>query len=246
MPDTIIAEIYEESYKASPARLAFTRKAFQLLPRMEDPHILDVGCGRGGPTLELARMSGGKVIGLDIDRSVLDVFSLKIEEAGLSDRVHPVHSSMVDMDFSEENFDIVWAEGSLHGIGFEQGLEWLRRYIKPRGFFVAHEMIWRSKDPPEELFQYWNQIYPGIRIESEYIKVISDHGYDLIGHFPLPEDFWWTDYYEPLEKRVAGLRRKYSQDRKKLEALERAQKEIDLCKKYPGWYGSAFFVMQKR
>ncbi len=246
MTDTIITEIYEESYEASPARLAFTRKAFQMLPRMEYPRILDVGCGRGGPTLELARVSGGEVIGLDIDRSALDMLSLRIEEAGLSDRVHPVHGSMVDMDFSEEGFDVIWAEGSLHAIGFEQGLEKLRRYLKQRGFFVVHEMIWVRTDPPEELCQYWNKIHSGIRTESEYIKEIADHRYGLTGHFPLPDDFWWTDYYEPLEKRVAELRRKYSLDRKKLEVLERAQREIDLYKKYPGWFGSAFFVMEKR
>jgi 2-polyprenyl-3-methyl-5-hydroxy-6-metoxy-1,4-benzoquinol methylase len=28
----------------------YTRKAFQLIPRMEKPRILDVGCGSGVPT----------------------------------------------------------------------------------------------------------------------------------------------------------------------------------------------------
>ena len=35
--------------------LKYTRKAFQLLPKLDKPRILDVGCGSGVPTIELAR-----------------------------------------------------------------------------------------------------------------------------------------------------------------------------------------------
>ena len=39
--------------------LKYTRKAFHILPQMNKPRILDVGCGSGIPTLELARLSQG-------------------------------------------------------------------------------------------------------------------------------------------------------------------------------------------
>ena len=32
----------------------FTAKAFQMLPKLDRPRILDVGCGSGVPTLKLA------------------------------------------------------------------------------------------------------------------------------------------------------------------------------------------------
>jgi len=34
----------------------YTRRAFQMLPKVENPHILDIGCGSGVPTIELACM----------------------------------------------------------------------------------------------------------------------------------------------------------------------------------------------
>ena len=40
----------------------YARKAFQILPEFDSPYILDVGCGRGVPTMELVRLSDGKII----------------------------------------------------------------------------------------------------------------------------------------------------------------------------------------
>jgi ubiquinone/menaquinone biosynthesis C-methylase UbiE len=35
--------------------LKYTRRAFRMLPEMGGPRMLDIGCGSGVPTLELAR-----------------------------------------------------------------------------------------------------------------------------------------------------------------------------------------------
>jgi ubiquinone/menaquinone biosynthesis C-methylase UbiE len=43
------------------------------------------------------------------------------------------------MDFPEESFDIIWAEGSKSVIGFQQGIKKWYRFLKPRGFLVVHD-----------------------------------------------------------------------------------------------------------
>ena len=53
----------------------YTEKAFKMLPEMNNPSILDIGCGSGVPSIELARLSNAKIIGLDIDQSSLDKFN---------------------------------------------------------------------------------------------------------------------------------------------------------------------------
>jgi len=103
--------------------LKYTRKAFRMLPKLDKHHILDVGCGSGIPTMELARLSNGQIIGLDINQPLLDRLTRKIEKAGLSDRAKTLKCSMFDMDFLDESFDIIWAEGSISVIGFERGLK---------------------------------------------------------------------------------------------------------------------------
>ena len=246
MTNDIASEIRQAIPEYGSRRIEYTRKAFLMIPQLDKPHILDVGCGRGGPTLELARLSQGYVIGLDIRQSDLDELVRKVKEAGLSERVKTVNRSMFQMDFPDECFDIIWAEGSIWLMGFERGLREWRRFIKRNGFLVAHEMAWLRPDPPQEIFDYWKGIYSGIRTLPEYLERIPSFGYDIIGNFALAEDFWRSEYFGPLQSRLDELREKYSGDSAALDVLDGQQHEVDMYKKYQPWYGSAFFIMKKK
>ena len=225
----------------------YTRQAFHMLPEMDKPAILDVGCGSGVPTMELAGLGNGEIVALDVSRSLLDMLSTKIEKAGLSERVKIVCCSMLDMDFPDERFDIIWAEGSTFIVGFERALKDWRRFLKPNRFLVAHEMTWSRPETPHEVYNCWKGVaVSGIRAVQEYLEQIAACGYDVVGYFTLPEDAWWVEYYGPLDRLIQKLRRKHINSPKALELLDREQQQIALAKKYHQWYSSAFFVMQKR
>jgi ubiquinone/menaquinone biosynthesis C-methylase UbiE len=245
MTGNILTEIHQSLYPENPGRLEYTRKAFEMLPRLDAPRILDIGCGAGDPTLELARLSQGKVVGLDMDQSSLDQLSSRAEAAGLSDRIQVVKGSMFEMDFPDESFDLIWSEGSIHVVGFLRGLRQWRRLIRSEGFLVVHEMAWLRPKPPQEIVDHWRKVYPGIQTIAEHLAQIAPQGYELLGHFPVPEETWWLDYYHPLEERIRELQGKYAKDRGARAILDREQREVDLYKKYSEWYGSAFFVMRK-
>ena len=134
----------EERYHAFKDRLRerllkYLRKAYRALPLMDRPRILDIGCGSGVPTIELARLSGGQVIGLDIDGPLVERLNKRIKKAGFSDRVTALKCSMFELDFPAESFDIIWSEGSIFAIGFERGLREWRRLLKPGGFLVVYD-----------------------------------------------------------------------------------------------------------
>ena len=205
--------------------IKYTRKAFQVLPELDNPRILDIGCGTGAPTMELAQLCSGHILAVDIDQPSLDILSQKIEEAGLQNRVRAVKCSLFELDFPDEAFDIIWAEGSIHIIGFERGLTEWRQFLNPKGFLVVH-------DESENIVEKRAQILRS--------------GYDLIEHFVLPGDMWWKEYFDPLEKHINEIRREYSTDPAVLSVCDTEQREIDMVKKNPRQYGSAFFVMQKR
>jgi SAM-dependent methyltransferase len=242
----IFCEIHQNLPTEGPGRNRYTRKAFRMLPKLAKPRILDIGCGTGTPTLELARLSEGEIIGIDVHQPFLDELTRKAEEAGLSERVKAMYCSMFDIDFPAESFDVIWAEGSIFIVGFERGLGEWRRLIGPKGFVVVHEMVWLQPDPPREIYDYWKSIYPGIGTVQDNVEHISGYGYDLLGCFTLPEDSWLIEYYGPLEERIKNLRQKYTNDSDALAMLDKEHREIDLFTKYKRWYGSAFFIMQKR
>ena len=241
----IFFEIHQGLPREGPGRNDYTRKAFEMLPHIHRPQILDIGCGPGGPTMELARISGGFVIGMDNHQPYLDVLEKKIEKTGLSERVKTKNGSLFTMDFPEESFDILWSEGSIYIIGFEKGLNEWRKFIKPHGFLVVHEMTWLKPNPPKEISDYWKKMYPGITTIPHNLEIVPRCGYDVLGHFLLPEEAWWEEYYHPLEERLNKLRTKYHNDPEALKICDTEQEEIDLYKKYSEWYGSVFYVMQK-
>lgn len=217
-----------------------------MLPKLDNPRILDIGCGAGGPTLELARLSRGLVIGLDLDQAALVKLRQHISRAGLSDRVQLVHGSMNDINFHDESFDILWAEGAALILGFEQALQDWRRLLRQQGFLVVHEMAWLQPDPPREIRDRWEAASPGIRTLPEYNEQVGIHGYDLVASFPLPAEFWWAEYYGRLEARIQELRVRHAGEASCQDILNREQREVDLYKRHSRWYGSAFLVLQKR
>ena len=123
MPNELIFEIHEGLPRQGVGRNEYTRRAYEMLPPLRTPRILDLGCGSGAPSLELARVSGGQVIGLDVHQPYLDDLSQRAEAAGLADRVTARNGSMLSIELPDESFDLVWAEGSIFIIGFDRGLE---------------------------------------------------------------------------------------------------------------------------
>ena len=205
--------------------LKYTRKAFRMLPKLDRPCILDIGCGSGVPTMELARLSNGEITGLDVNQEFLDALARKIEKAGIQDRVKAMKCSIYDMKFPDESFDIIWAEGSMHIIGFERGLKEWKRFIKTNGFLVVHD----EKSNIEEK-----------------LKQISICGYELLDYFVLDKDRWWVEYFSPLKKLVFETRTKYADDVKAIEEVYYAEQEIDMFKENPELNSSAFFAMKKK
>lgn len=200
--------------------LQYTRKAFEMLPRIDYPHILDVGCGSGIPAIELAQLSNAEIIGIDIDQEALEKFNEKIKKFNLSDRVKTINCSLLDIDFPNENFDIIWAEGVMQFIGFEKALKEWNRMLKKNGFIVVHD---------------------DLRDKEKKLKTIPKYGYKLVDYFLLPDDVWWRDYFMPLELQIE----KFSNFPRKLKKLKSFIKEINSYKKNPGNYRSMFYLIQK-
>jgi len=202
----------------------YTRKAFKLLPKCKNPYILDIGCGTGVPTIELAKISNGHIIGIDIDDMLLDLLQTKIKKTRLHNQVSVIKDSILTMDFPKESFDIIWAEGSVFITGFENSIKRWRQFLKPNGFLVIHD---ENKD------------------KNKKLGSITKNCYSIIAQFELPANLWWQEYYTPLEQLIETFRCKYPDDSELNNELNMDQIEIDKCKSNSIVFSSFFVIMQK-
>ncbi len=216
--------VLEEIEQVRAVFLKYTRKAFLRLPRLEKPRILDIGCGSGVPTIELAKLSDGEVTGIDVDQSCIDELNKKIRKEALSNRVKAINVSLFEMKFPDEAFDVIWVEGYFRTLGFEGALKEWRRLLKNNGYLVIH--------------------YP-IKYVADSLSRIPQCGYRLEDTVLLPEDAWWTEFYAPIEEKMDALFQKYADSSDALKFLKQFQNEMEMVKKDHDHFRSAFYIMKK-
>ncbi len=240
----IFFEIHQDLPKESPGGDEYTRQAFQMLPLLCQPNILDIGCGPGSQTLELARLTDGHITAVDTHQPFLERLQAQAMAMGMLERITCLKRSMFDLSFLGATFDLLWAEGSIYIIGLEPGLKQWRSLIKPGGFLVISELVWLQSQPPKTIQAFWSQNYSEMRTLEEVLNLIPGCGYDKIGHFTLPEKAWWN-YYLPLQAKINYLCEKYNNHSEALGVLKDEQREIDMYREYHDWYGYEFFILQK-
>lgn len=224
----------------------FTRKAFSYLKNLpSEPFILDIGCGYGIQTLELARISKGKIIALDNYQPFLDILMANIKKGGFDNRIIPKNQSMLEMDFKNDTFDIIWSEGAIFIMGFRNGLKKCNQLLKNKGYFVVSDAVLFLPDLPKPLKDFWDERDPAIKDIKSNISLIKDEGFNVLSHFPLPKSCW-IDFYSRMNKVIKELKKKYYDNKIALQVFEKCEKEIIIYDKYSDYYGYEFFIMQKK
>ncbi|MHA2391615.1 MAG: class I SAM-dependent methyltransferase [Promethearchaeota archaeon] len=221
MSEKIIKELDTDGLRS--VFLKYTREVFESIPKRDNPCILDIGCGTGIPTLELAKLSKGEIIGIDIDQGVLDKLNHKIKQECLSDRVRVYNRSVYDTKFEDETFNIIWEEGVIHLLDLKKTLTECNRILRPNGFLVSGEVTnWAGRK----------------------LKHFPKFGFKLIKEILWEQECWWTQYYSPLEERINILRKKYD-NLDDLEEIKRILMEIEMVKKDPSGFNCITSIFQK-
>jgi ubiquinone/menaquinone biosynthesis C-methylase UbiE len=238
-------EIYGRLPRAGPGSFECTKQAFELMSEVPDePYILDVGCGPGVQTVDLLNISGGRVLALDFLPLMLERTQANAELANVSDRLEVVEQDMVQMAFPPASFDVVWSEGAIYNLGFENGLRMVKSFVKPGGYVAVSEAVWLKADPPASVAEFW-KAYPEIDTIENKLAVIDRLGYEQTGHFVLPATTWTAEYYGPMEKLVAKKLTDWVGNPVAMAVLEEAQNEIEIFREYSSYYSYGFFVMRR-
>lgn len=223
MVDNIIKEINKDSFRQKLCK--YTWQAYHILPPIKKPTILDCGCGNGIPTIELAILSKGYIIAVDIDKKSLALLKQKAKALNLTKHIRTRKCNLEKLHFKKYYFDIIWCEGAINSIGFEQAICSWKQFLQSSGFMVIHDQI---KDHKRKL------------------KSIPAYGYNLVDKFIISAASWYHEYLKPLEKRILELKNKYKIRQNIIDILNQEAYEIELFKRNPDDFASIFYIMQNR
>jgi ubiquinone/menaquinone biosynthesis C-methylase UbiE len=239
-------EIFESLPRQGPGDDKSTQKAFQKLTGLpKRPEILDVGCGTGGQTLTLAKLSTGNITALDNHQPFIETLKRNAHQAGYGNRIRCLVGDMNSMSFPEESFDVIWSEGAANLMGLKNALHAWRPLLRLKGYMAISELVWFKEEVPQEIRDYFAGEYPDMKYYKHIYPVIKSAGYKIIDYFPLPDKSWWTDYYTPAEKKIAEMRLKYRDNKDAQRIFDSFQLEMDMHKKYSPYYGYGFYIMQR-
>ena len=244
--EEIYYEIFESLPRQGPGDAESTRKAFDKLTGLpKHPEILDIGCGSGGQTLVLAKLSSGNITALDNHEPFIKKFNHDAKKAGCADRIQSIVGDMRVIGYPKESFDLIWSEGAAFVMGFDNALKAWRPLLRPKGYLAVSELVWFKKRAPKEVKDFFAREYPDMRYYKDINPVIESSGYKMIDYFPLPGESWWTHYYTPAEKKLVALRRKYQGNQDAQAIFDSFQLEINMHRKYSQYYEYGFYIMQK-
>lgn len=253
-PKQTLPPFFYEIFDASLPRLGpgdanSTQRAAQLaLKNISASKIraLDIGCGNGTPTLELAKHVDGTILAVDNHQPFLDELWRRAEVEKVSEKIKPCLGSMFNLELDDGSFDLIWSEGALYMMGIHDALKTCHRLLKPNGVLGVSDMVWFQPDPPKPCKEFLEASCPFLVDIDTNMATMDDCGYEVLDHFSLPESAWWDSFYHPLEDRLGLLRGKHADDPEKMALIEAIQEEIEICRSYLGYYGYEFFVLRRR
>lgn len=243
----LLIDLHLHNDRQGPGGEMETKRALELcmLDRDVPLKIADIGCGTGASTLLLAKELEAKIIAVDFLQEFLDVLNTRATKAGLSDQISTICCSMENLPFEDEEFDIIWSEGAIYNMGFEEGVQDWNRYLKAGGLLVVSEITWITSSRSTEIQTYWDEEYPEIDVASSKISVLEKSGYSPIGYFILPESCWLKNYYQPLQDGFDNFLERNGSSEEAQMIVEWEKREIELYEKYKAEYSYGVYIARK-
>lgn len=184
--------------------------------RRPGARVLDVGCGQGVTSIEIARAyPAARVVGVDLDEASVEVARAAADAAGVADRVTFVRGNAADAarvagPDAAQPFDVVTIFEALHDMADPVGaLRALRGVLAPQGrMVVADERVAESFTAPGDELERLNYGFsvlhclPATMAESPVeangtvlrpatvARWSREAGFARLEQLPIEADFW--------------------------------------------------------
>ncbi|MBD3344508.1 MAG: methyltransferase domain-containing protein [Chitinivibrionales bacterium] len=208
----------------SPAGREFTLVAGRFAGINPGSRVLDMGCGYGEGTCNLAQEFRCKITAIDNSKENIAFAKQLAVERTVSHLISFEKQDIFAADYKDEPFELVLAEGGvLSFIGRKEGLSLARSWSVSRGWLAFSDLIFLSEDVPNEVSNVFEANKYHYESEASYRKLINNAGFDIQFICLVPQS-GWDNYYAHMAKRLEDQKGFFADKRVKLAF----HKEIDI------------------
>jgi len=189
-----------ESVEASLARHEhFLALRLGLKPGMK---VLDIGCGIGGPMIEITRFSGAKVTGVNNNAYQIKRGQALVSKYGLDGCCDFMKADFMKIPQPDNTYDAIYAiEATCHAPSKVDIYSEIFRLLKPGGVFAAYEWCMTDKYDPgnPQHNQYKKEIEIGDGIHNldttkTVLEALQQSGFEILES----KDLSVTDSQNPI------------------------------------------------
>ncbi|GEL95487.1 methyltransferase domain-containing protein [Cellulomonas composti] len=213
--DVYVHGHHESVLRSHRWRTAENSAAYLLSSLEPGMRLLDVGCGPGTVTVDLARrVAPGEVVGIDASERVVEIARTTASDAGVPNATFEVGDAYT-LPFEDDSFDVVHAHQVLqHLTDPVAALREMRRVARPGGIVAVREsdyagMTWYPTSPGlDEWSELYHEVASANHAEADagrrLVSWVRAAGFDPATTVPgagvwcysTPEDrTWWAELW---------------------------------------------------
>ena len=194
---------YDEIFKysdifnpISPTTLFSAGKLAKLEPQKT---VLDLGSGKGSPSLLWASIFGVQVEGYDIGKNYVEYANSRAKMLNLSHRVKYYCRDVKRLRVNRK-YDVVASLGlgiaEVYG-DISDALKDFRIMLRKGGFLIFAEPVWLAKKVPSEVLKYLGEIEEHFLTKFELQQLMEKLGFQVKGCFVSTKEDWEL-YIKPV------------------------------------------------
>ena len=243
----LLINLHRDQYRQGPGDDKITERALELarLTPSSQLKVADVGCGTGAASRLLASQLGAQVTAVDFLPEFLRQLETTAAAESLEEKITTLECEMENLPFEENSYDVIWSEGAIYNMGFENGIRRWRKFLKPGGILAVSEITWLSESRPDEIESYWNKHYPEINTAANKLAQLETNGYSSLAYFVLPESCWLDNYYRPLQRKFPIFLQEHDGSEAARAVVKEYQAEQAMYERHSSSYSYGFYIAKK-
>ncbi len=193
--------------------------------------VFDASCGKGGCVISLAQMFGCSAIGLDDRPEFVEDGRRRILFEDLSHLIDLLTHANDDFPFDDDYFDLALLCGPAHPSRSTSKIKRLTRIVKPGGWIVYSDLVWKSEDEnilSEGLINWLDAYLPCEPIDvEEFWAHLTEKGYgvEFVEH---ETENAWESFLAPQARSILENRLEYADSREAQNTLDRWQQDLEI------------------